>query len=351
LDIAEVARSIRPLDADAQSRAKRKQDCLTKPIGSLGRLEDLSVQLAGVYRSDSPIIRKKVIFTIAADHGVCAEGVSAYPSEVTAQMVLNFAHGGAAINVLGKHVDAEIITVDMGVASNLAWPTSVVSMKVRKGTMNMAKGPAMTRLEAEEAIMNGINLAKKAISNGANLIGIGDMGIGNTTAATALTAVFTGQPVKDVTGRGTGLDDEGLQKKIKVIEDVIRFHRPDPAKPFDVLQRVGGLEIAGMAGVILGAASEGVPIVLDGFISSSSALIAAGLAPETKSYMIASHRSVERGHRAILEYLGLEPILDLRMRLGEGTGAALAMNLIEASCKLLNEMATFDSAHVSKKME
>ena len=351
MDIIGIARSIKPLDSGAQNRARTRQDSLTKPRGSLGRLEDLSIQLAGIYRTDAPKIRRKVIFTIAADHGVCAEGVSAYPSEVTAQMVLNFASGGAAINVLGKHVGAEIVAVDMGVASNLAWPSSIASMKVRKGTMNMAKGPAMTRLEAEEAIGNGIELVRKAVADGANLIGTGDMGIGNTTSATALTAVFTGRTVADVTGRGTGLDDEGLQKKIKVIEEVIRLHRPDPAKPLDVLQRVGGLEIAGMAGVIIGAASQSVPVILDGFISSSSALIAAGLAPESKSYMIASHRSVECGHRAILEYLGLEPILDLRMRLGEGTGAALAMNLVEASCKILNEMATFDSAGVSKTME
>jgi nicotinate-nucleotide--dimethylbenzimidazole phosphoribosyltransferase len=351
MDLAGVARSIRPLDSEAQRRARARQDILTKPKGSLGRLEDLSIQLAGIYRTDSPVVRKKVIFTIAADHGICAEGVSAYPSEVTAQMVLNFANGGAAINVLGRHAGAEVVTVDMGVASDLEWPASVMPRKVRKGTRNMAKEPAMTADEAAEAVWRGIELGRGAVDGGANLIGIGDMGIGNTTAATALTAVFTGQPIAEVTGRGTGLDDEGLQKKIKIIEEVIRLHRPDPAKPLDVLQRVGGLEIAGMVGVILGGAEKSVPVILDGFISSSSALIAAGLAPVSKSYMIASHRSVERGHRAILEHLGLEPILDLRMRLGEGTGAALAMGLVEASCKLLNEMATFDSAGVSKKTD
>jgi len=349
MDILRIAGGIRPLDSDAQKKARARQDNLTKPRGSLGRLEDLSIQLAGIYRTDSPHVRKKVIFTIAADHGICAEGVSAYPSEVTAQMILNFARGGAAINVLGRHVGAEIITVDIGVAGDHAWPSSVVSSNVRKGTRNMAKEQAMTAGEAEAAISIGIDLATSAASRGANLIGIGDMGIGNTTSATALTAVFTGNPISKLTGRGTGLDDAGLQRKINVIEEVIRFHRPDPAKPLDVLQRVGGLEIAGMAGVILGAASAGVPVVLDGFISSSSALVAAGIAPQTKPYMIASHRSVEIGHTAILEYLGLEPLFDLRMRLGEGTGAALAMNFIEASCKLLDEMATFDSAGVSKK--
>ena len=351
VDLAEIVKSIKPLDAEAQARARARQDSLTKPKGSLGRLEDLSVQLAGIYRTDAPKIKKKVIFTIAADHGICAEGVSAYPSEVTAQMVMNFANGGAAINVLGRHAGAEVITVDIGVASNLAWPSSVVSKKVRKGTRNIAKGPAMTAEEASEAVLKGVELGRGAVAKGANLIGIGDMGIGNTTSATALTAIFTGKPVAELTGRGTGLDDAGLQNKIKIIEEVIRLHRPNPAKPLDVLQRVGGLEIAGLAGVIIGAASKSVPVVLDGFISSSSGMIAAGLAPESKSYMIASHRSVERGHQAILEYLGLEPILDLRMRLGEGTGAALSMSIIEASCKLLNEMATFEKAGVSKKMD
>ena len=349
MDITTLIRSIKPLDAKSQKQARVKQDNLTKPKGSLGRLEDLSIQLAGIYRTAAPKIKKKAIFTMAADHGVCAEGVSAYPPEVTAQMVLNFASGGAAINVLGRHVGADVIVVDMGVASDMSWPSSIVSRKVRKGTRNMMRETAMTSSEASDAIMHGVELGINAAENGYDLIGIGDMGIGNTTAASALTAVFTGRPVAEVTGRGTGLDEDGLQKKIKVIEEVINLRRPDPSRPLDVLQRVGGLEIAGMAGVIIGAASRGVPIVLDGFISSSSALIAAGLAPESKSYMIASHRSVEKGHRAILDYLGLEPILDLRMRLGEGTGAALAMNIIEASCKILNEMATFESAGVSKK--
>lgn len=347
--IVEIAKSIRPLDPASQEKARIRQDNLTKPKGSLGRLEDLSVQLAGIYRTGSPRIKKKLIFTMAADHGICAEGVSAYPSDVTAQMVLNFAAGGAAINVLGRHVGAEIVTIDMGVASDISWPDSVISHKIRKGTRNMAKEVAMTHGEAVDAISKGIELSQEAVNKGVNLLGIGDMGIGNTTAASALTATFTGRPVAEVTGRGTGLDDEGLQRKIKIIEEVIHLRRPDPAKPLDVLQRVGGYEIAGMAGVIIGAASMSVPVVLDGFISSSSALIAGGLAPESKSYMIASHRSVERGHRAILEYLGLDPILDLRMRLGEGTGAALAMSIIEASCKILNEMATFDGAGVSRE--
>ena len=349
MDFAELIGSIRPLDTSSQENAKLRQDSLTKPKGSLGRLEDLSVQLAGIYRTPTPRIGKKAIFTIAGDHGVCAEGVSAYPTEVTSQMLMNFANGGAAINVLGRHVGADVLVVDMGVASDTCWPSSIIGRKVAKGTRNMARERAMTEAEALEAIRSGAELALDAVDKGYNLIGIGDMGIGNTTAASALTAVFTGRPVSEVTGKGTGLDEVGLNKKIKIIEEVIKLHRPNPSEPLDILQRIGGLEIAGMAGVIIGSASRSVPAVLDGFISSSSALIAAGIAPESKSYMIASHRSVEKGHRAILEYLGLEPVLDLRMRLGEGTGTALAMNIIEASCKILSEMATFESAGVSKK--
>ena len=351
MDIREIVKSIRPLDSTCQEKARKRQDQLTKPIGSLGRLEDLSVQLAGIYRTDRPMVRKKVIFTMAADHGITAEGVSAYPSDVTTQMVLNFANGGAAINVLGRHVGAQVITVDMGVATDMEWPKSVVSRKVRKGTRNMARESAMTIEEATTAIIKGVELCHDAISAGADLIGIGDMGIGNSTSASALTSVFTGITASEVTGRGTGLDDEGLEKKIKTIEKIIRFHNLDSKNPIDVLSKIGGLEIAGMTGVILGAASTSVPVVLDGFIASSSALVAAKIAPASLAYMIPSHRSVEVGHIAILTHLGLDPILDLRMRLGEGTGAALAMNIIEASCKILNEMATFESAGVSEKKE
>lgn len=349
MDIREIINSIKPLDQEAQNLARRRQRELTKPLGSLGKLEDVSIQLAGIYRTSSPEIGKKAIFTMAADHGITEEGISAYPSEVTTQMVLNFASGGAAINVLGRHVGADIITVDMGVASDIQLPEPIIANKIRKGTRNMAKEPALTTEEADLAVCKGIALAQDAIDRGINLIGIGDMGIGNTTVASAITAAITREPVAEVTGRGTGLDDDGLQHKIDVIEKILKFHNPDLERPTEVLSKIGGLEIAGMTGVIIGCASRGVPVVLDGFISGASALIASEMAPLSRSYMIASHLSVERGHAAILRYLDLEPLLDLRMRLGEGTGASLAMFVMEASCKILNEMATFDKAGVSRK--
>lgn len=349
MDIEEIAASIEPVDNICQDEARRRQDQLTKPQGALGRLEELSIQLAGIYRSPMPTIGRKVVFTMAGDHGVSAEGVSAYPSEVTAQMVMNFANGGAAISVIARHVGAEVRIVDMGVASSISWPSCVLNKKVAMGTRNMAKERAMSRDEAELALGRGAELAIEAAEEGANLIGIGDMGIGNTTSASAITAIVTGNEVREVVGRGTGLDDACLEKKIEVISRAIRLHRPDPHDPIEILECVGGFEIAGMAGVILGAASKKVPVVLDGFISGSAALIAAGLSPMSRAYMIASHRSVERGHDAVLRHLGLSPLLDLNMRLGEGTGAALSMPIIEASCKILTEMATFESAGVSRK--
>jgi len=351
MDIDEIVGSIEPPDAESMELAKRRQDMLTKPRESLGRLEDLSIQLAGIYRTGQPSIRKKAIFTMAADHGVTAEGISAYPSDVTAQMVLNFASGGAAINVLSRHAGADVITVDMGVASDNSWPDSIVNCRIRKGTANFAREAAMTNEEAEMAVLKGIELSQEYIERGYDLIGVGDMGIGNTTAASALTAFFCGKAAQEVTGRGTGIDDVGLSRKIGTIEKALELHGQDLADPLNVLSRIGGLEIAGMTGVILGCASNGVPVVLDGFISSSSGLIAAALAPESRSYMIASHLSVERGHSAILEKLELEPVLDLRMHLGEGTGSALAMMVLEAACKVLNEMATFEEADVSGKLE
>lgn len=349
MDLLETANTISPLDGEAMSLARRRQDMLTKPRGSLGRLEDISVQLAGIYRTDRPLIERKAIFTMAGDHGVTREGVSAYPANVTAQMVLNFASGGAAINVLGRHAGADVITVDMGVTGENNWPESIVCCRVRGGTGNLARERAMTPEEAIEAVGRGVELARNASCSGYNLIGIGDMGIGNTTSASAITAVVTGEPVKTVTGLGTGIDPEGLDRKIAVIERAIDYHAPDPADPVDLLSKVGGLEIAGMAGVILGAASMDIPVVLDGFISGSSALIAAALAPNSRDYMIASHLSVENGHGAILRHMDLEPLLDMRMRLGEGTGAALAMMVIEGACKLLNEMATFEEAGVTDR--
>ncbi len=347
-DFASCLRDIIPLDSKAMDEARRVQDSLTKPKGSLGKLEDLSIRLAGIYRTSSPSIGKKMVFTLAADHGVTEEGVSAYPSEVTAQMVLNFARSGAAINVLARHTGALVTVVDIGVASDQKWPDCVVERKVRRGTRNMAKGPALTAQEVHEAVETGVRLATEAIDSSVNAVAIGDMGIGNTTAASAVTAVITGKPVVEVTGRGTGVDDDALRVKVRVIERAIEVNKPDPKDGFDVLQKVGGLEIAGLAGVVLGAASRRVPVFVDGFVSCSAALAASVIAPDCRGYLIASHLSVEPGHRHALEHLGLVPILDLGMRLGEGTGAVLALSIAEASCKILNEMATFEGAGVSR---
>ena len=284
---------------------------------------------------------------MAADHGVTAEGVSAYPSEVTRQMVLNFATGGAAINVLARHVGAEVRVVDMGVASDEGWPDCVVNRKVAAGTRNMAEGRAMTVGEARSCLEIGAELATQAVQNGAGAIAIGDMGIGNTTAASAITSVITGRAPSEVTGRGTGIDDSRLKLKISAIEKAIETNSPDASDGIDTLSKVGGYEIGGMAGVLLGAASSRVPVFLDGFVSSSAGLIAATICPPSVDFMIASHLSAEPGHKYILEHLRLVPLLDLNMRLGEGTGAALAFNVAEAACKIVAEMATFDSAGVS----
>lgn len=344
-------KDIRPLDDGAIEQARRIQDSLTKPRGSLGKLESLSIRLAGIYRTASPAIRRKMVFTLAADHGVTVEGVSAYPSEVTAQMVLNFARGGAAINVLARHAGAEVKVVDMGVSSDTKWPDGVVASKVAKGTRNMVKGPALSESQVREALEKGASLAIDAIDSGVNAVGIGDMGIGNTTAASAITATITGKSVREVTGRGTGIDDKSYEVKVSVIERAIEVNSPNPLDGLDVLMKVGGLEIAGMTGIVLASASKGVPVFIDGFVSCSAALAASVIAPNCKDYLIASHKSVEPGHVHALDWLGLEPLLDLGMRLGEGTGAALAFMIAEASCKILNEMATFEGAGVSRSLK
>ncbi len=339
-----------PPDESAMSEAGRIQDSLTKPRGSLGKLEELSIRLAGIYRTSTPSIGRRMVFTMAADHGVTEEGVSAYPSEVTAQMVLNFASGGAAINVLARSSGADVRVVDMGVMSDTDWPEMVVRRKIARGTRNMARGPAMTADESLRAVEAGIELANDACAEGVRALAIGDMGIGNTTAASAITSVITGLEVSKVTGRGTGIDDGSLRAKVKVIERAIDTNSPDAADGMDVLAKVGGLEIAGMAGVALGAAANQVPIFLDGFVSGSAGLIASSISPESRSYMFASHISVEPGHRHLLEHMGLVPLLDLGMRLGEGTGAVLAFGVADAACKVLNEMATFEGAGVARSV-
>ena len=344
----ETIKKIGALDERAISAARARQDILTKPAGSLGTLEDISTKVAGITGNAMPKMKDKVIITMAGDHGVTDDGVSAYPKEVTAQMVYNFLNDGAAINVLARHAGARVVIVDMGVAVDFTHER-LVSKKIAYGTANMAKGPAMSYEDAVRSIEAGIEVFESEAKKGVDIIGVGDMGIGNTTSSSAIVAVITGEDVEKVTGRGTGIDDAGLEKKIAVIEEAIRVNKPNNKDAIDVLAKVGGFEIGGMAGVILAAASHRVPVVIDGFISGTAALVAYGIAPAVKDYMIAAHRSVERGHSVTLDYIGLKPLLDLDMRLGEGTGAALGISIVDAACKILGEMATFEDAGVSEK--
>jgi len=350
MDLKEVCSRIRDLDRRFLDQAQQRLDNLTKPRGSLGRLEEIARRLVAITENPSPELDKKVIFTFAGDHGVAEEGVSAFPKEVTQQMVLNFINGGAGINVLARHAGAEVVVVDIGVDydfSNLKSDT-FVSRKIVHGTKNMRKGPAMTRHEAEDCINVGISLAEEYAEKGYKIFGTGDMGIANTTPSSAITAVLTGRSVEEITGRGTGINDETFKKKVQVIKDAISVNNPDPSDPVDVLSKVGGAEIGGIAGLIIGASAKRIPVVIDGFISTAGALIACAIEPKTKNYMFAAHQSQETGHRAQLEKIGLRPILDLDMRLGEGTGAALSILIIEAGLKIYKEMATFEEAEVSK---
>ena len=341
-------RSVPLLAPEWRARAVARLNILTKPLGSLGRLEEIAVRLVAIREEERPRCTKKVIFTLAADHGVTDEGVSAYPKAVTRQMVLNFLAGGAAINVLSRHGGIEVVVVDIGVDGDMGEASGLVHAKACRGTRNMAREAAMNEAELHSALGVGIELAAMAQRQGCTLIGTGEMGIGNTTAASAITSVLTGRPVAQVTGRGTGLDEPSIARKIAVIERALEVNRPDPSDPLDLLRKVGGLEIAGLTGLIVGAASRRIPVVFDGFISTSAAAVACALEPKVRQFLFAGHRSSEPGHAALLEFIGDPPLLDLQMRLGEGTGAALAMTLIEAAAKLLDEMATFSSAGVSE---
>lgn len=342
---------IKPLDESAAAAARARQDTLTKPPGSLGRLEALSIQIAGITGKPIPVIKDKVIITMAGDHGVVKDGVSAFPQEVTPQMVMNFLHGGAAINSLAKHVGARIVVVDMGVAADLPQHPRLINRKVAYGTQSMAHGPAMTRDQARQALEAGIEVVEAEIGHGLDIVGTGDMGIGNTTPSAAIACVLTGEAPARIAGRGTGLDDAGLQRKIAVLEQSLEINKPDPKDGLDVLAKVGGFEIGGLAGVMLGAAAHGKPVMVDGFISTAAAMIAVTVAPAVKPYLISAHRSQEYGHAAMLAWLGLDPLVDMHMRLGEGTGAALGISLAEAACKVLAEMATFAEAGVSDKSD
>jgi nicotinate-nucleotide--dimethylbenzimidazole phosphoribosyltransferase len=339
--------AIPSVDAAAAGAAQHRLDFKTKPRGSLGRLEDVACALAAIQGTDRPRAAEKAIVVMAGDHGVAEEGVSAYPQEVTAQMVANFAAGGAAINVLARQAGARVVVVDMGVKAPIPGLPGVRDLRVGPGTKNLARGPAMTRGEAVRAIEAGIGVATALADEGVRVLGIGEMGIANTTAASALTAVFTGLTPAEVTGRGTGIDDAAHARKVEVVTRALAVNRPDRSDPLGVLAALGGFEIAGLAGVVLGAASRRVALVMDGFIASAAALAAARIAPRAAEVLLASHRSVETGHRAILGTLGKRPLLDLELRLGEGTGAALAFHLVEAAVRVLEEMATFESAGVS----
>jgi len=334
------------IDSEAAAATQRLLDGKTKPRGSLGRLEDLACKIASIQHNPRPPLPTKAIVVMAGDHGVTQEGVSAYPSEVTWQMLLNFARGGAAINVLARQAAARLVVVDMGVSGPAEAIPGVLSHRIALGTRNFTLGPAMTVEQTVLAVEHGIAIAQELASSGVDLIGLGEMGIGNTTSATALLAAFTGRPASEITGRGTGIDDTAWVRKVAAIEKALKTNATG-GRPLPVLAAFGGFEIAGLAGVALGAAFCKIPVILDGFIASTAALCAARLAPNCADYVIASHRSVEIGHKVVLEALGCEPLFEFSMRLGEGTGAALAMHMVDASLHILHEMATFDSAQVT----
>ncbi len=347
--VSQAIGRIRPANSAAKSRAEARQLNLTKPPGSLGRLEEVSVRLAGIFGTEQPEIRGKAVIVAASDHGVVAQGVTGYPQEVTAQMVMNFLAGGAAISVMCRHLGIRQIIVDAGVAADLPPHSELRELKIGRGTADISRGPAMSREQAEECVEAGINLAVEVIESGVDLIATGDMGIGNTTPSSAITAAVTGVPPEETTGEGTGRTAEELRHKAEIVKASLEVNAPDPLDGLDLLAKVGGFEIGVLAGVVLGSAMMRRPIVVDGFISGAAALVAHALCPSSRDYMIASHLSAERGHRAALASLELTPLLDLGMRLGEGTGAALAMPIVEAAAACLSEMATFSEAGVSDR--
>jgi nicotinate-nucleotide--dimethylbenzimidazole phosphoribosyltransferase len=346
--LEQTVERIQGLDESAMRDAEHRIDRLTKPPGSLGRLEEIARQIAGIAGQLQPDLSGKAVIVMAGDHGVCAEGVSAFPAEVTPQMVLNFLNGGAAVNVLSRHVGADVVCVDIGVNADLSHP-NLVSRKIRKGTDNIAAGPAMSLDEAVRAIQAGVDIVDGLAARGYRMFATGEMGIGNTTPSSALLAALTGMDVEAVVGRGTGIGDEALRHKRDVIRRALDVNRPNAGDPLDVLAKLGGFEIAGLVGVIIGAAANRCPVIIDGFISSAAALVASRIAPLSSAYMLPSHLSHEQGHRVLMEHIGLRPILQMDMRLGEGTGAVMAFPIVEAAVKLMNEMATFESAGISEK--
>jgi nicotinate-nucleotide--dimethylbenzimidazole phosphoribosyltransferase len=347
--LSDVISQIYPADAESMRQARRRQNNLTKPPGSLGRLEGISIQLAGIFGQERPRIKGKAVIVAAGDHGVVAQGVTGYPQEVTAQMVLNFLAGGAAVSVMAKHAGARLMIVDAGVASNLPEHPELRAVRIGRGTNDITLGPAMTRQQAEESIFVGVELAREAVENGADLIATGDMGIGNTTPSSAIVASIARRSPDETTGKGTGRNPDELTHKINVVRKALTINNPDPNDALDVLTKVGGFEIGVLAGVVLGSATMRRPVILDGFISGAAGLVAYGMCPTVRDYLIASHKSAERGHRIMLSHMRLRPLLSLGMRLGEGTGAVLAMNLVETAAACLDEMATFEEAGVSDR--
>jgi nicotinate-nucleotide--dimethylbenzimidazole phosphoribosyltransferase len=350
----ETIKAIQPQNAAARAKAQARLDQLTMPHWALGRLMDMALDLAGQTGTITPDLKKKAIVVMAGDHGVVAEGVSKYPQDVTWQMVANFVNHGAGINALAAQAGADVIVVDLGVVRGLddmARSGAILSMPVAKGTGNIAKGPAMSREQAVQAIENGILIVQQLIlEKGYSVLGVGEMGIGNTTPSSAMIAALTGKPVASVTGTGTGLTSEELEHKIAVIEEALKVNAVNPADGIDVLAKLGGFEIGGIAGVILGAAALRKPVIIDGLITTAGAMIAAALCPTSVEFVFAAHKSVEQGHIIALEQLGKEPLLDLNFRLGEGTGAAVAMNLIDAAVAVLTQVKTFEEAMVSKSV-
>lgn len=341
--------AIVPASAEALAAAEARQLRLTKPAGSLGRLEEIGNRLAAIADAcPPPLPARAVIGLFAGDHGVCAQGVSPWPQEVTVQMALNIASGGAAINAIARQVGAEVWVTDVGVAAEVPEHPGIRARNVRRGTRDFTVEPALTRDEARAALEVGIEAANEAIDAGADVLLTGEMGIGNTTPASALIAVFSRLHVTTVTGRGAGADDDMLTRKVRVIDDALTLHRPDPADPLGVLAAVGGLEHAALAGFILGAAARRIPVIIDGVIAASAACVAAGFDESVTGYLIAGHAGVEPGIKAALTWLDLQPLVDLDLRLGEGTGAALALPTVLAAARILSEMATFDSAGVAE---
>jgi len=347
--IENILKQIQPASEESSLRAQNQLDRQTKPPSSLGRLEEIVRRLASIRGDQNVCVRRKSVYVFASDHGIVEEGVSAYPAEVTAQMVLNFLNGGAAINCLARHARADVKVVDMGVNHDFKNLEGLIHKKIAPGTRNMTKTAAMSIELAQQSILSGIELAYQAIDSGYDLLAVGEMGIGNTSAATALLSVFGSVNAEDIIGPGTGVDGEGLKRKISAIKSALQLHQPNPHDPLKTLSQIGGFEIGAIAGFIIGSAHRKIPCIIDGLISGAGAVLAMKFQPLIRDYIFASHRSCEAGHEVFFKLCGQKPLLDLDMRLGEGTGAALAMQLIEAAVKIYNEMATFESAGISGK--